>query len=74
MRTNKFKLHFLVLIFVLILFTILSEYSYPATYAAPSNGAPVPLLNSGHPVAGWVRVRTNAQGRHVEPYHEHKTG
>jgi Deoxyribonuclease II len=61
MWSNKFKLQSFALVVVLILFTILLGYSRHATYAAPSNAAPVPLLSSGHPVDWWFVFKFNSK-------------
>jgi hypothetical protein len=64
MRSNKLEPRLRVLlglVIVLVLFTTLSGYSHHVGYSAPSNGAPVPLLISGHPVDWWFVFKFNSK-------------
>lgn len=64
MRSNKLKPQFGMFYFLVILavlFTVLSISSHKVGYAAPSNGAPVPLLSAGHPVDWWFVFKFNSK-------------
>lgn len=64
MESNALKSQFgmlYVLVIVLVLFIILPGSSHNAGYAAPSSGAPVPLLSAGHPVDWWFVFKFNSK-------------
>jgi deoxyribonuclease II len=64
MESNKLKSQFgksYVLVILVVLFTILSGNPLHVGYAAPSSGAPVPLLNAGHPVDWWFVFKFNSK-------------
>jgi len=58
----KSKLNFFVgLAVALVILIFLSNYRQRVGYAAPSNGAPVPLLSAGHPVDWWFVFKFNSK-------------
>jgi hypothetical protein len=64
MESNKLNLQFGVfyaLVILGILFITLSGNFHDVGYAAPSSGAPVPLLRAGHPVDWWFVFKFNSK-------------
>jgi len=57
---SQFRMFYL-LVIVVVLFIILSGNFHGAGYAAPPNGAPVPLLSAGHPVDWWFLFKFNSR-------------